>query len=199
MANLTSIAQRLNDVEINNNAPVSSQTQRRVGSDINYLLDYLGIINGATIGGPITGLNVFSPVQSVSYSATYTNAGLGTPVSLFTFQGGNDRPLKFFKRTGALDIAGQDNLLPIYELLNLLATASTNTVTAGSTVYIVTVNGIEAGRTTRNAGLGIFTTSPTYSKEITHAVAGTNTVAVNKVAATLTNTTVTSSFEFVAL
>ena len=105
MADLVSIAQRLNDVEINNNAPVSSQTFRRVGSDINYLLDYLGVTNGATIGGPVTGLNVFSPVQSVSYSLTLTNTNRNTDVTLFTFTGGGDRPLRFFKRSSDLACA----------------------------------------------------------------------------------------------
>ena len=77
MADLISQANRLNDVEINNNAPVSSQTMRRVGSDINYLLDYLGIDNGDTIGGPVTGLNVFSPIQTLTFSRTFTAADIG--------------------------------------------------------------------------------------------------------------------------
>lgn len=219
MANLPSIAQRLNDVEINNNAPVSSQTFRRSGSSVNYLLDLVGATNGDTNPtGPLG--TILRPVATISYSTTFTNSPLNTPITLFTFEGGGDRPLKFFRRSSGFGIAelqrnsdtsnlalvaefytvrSDSDSFPIFRLLNLLATASTNTVSAGQPVYIVSVNGIEAGRTVRDAGIGVFSTSISYSREINMAPIGTNTVTVTKVASTLSNTTVTASFEYVAI
>lgn len=48
MADLPSIANRLNDIEISANAPLTESLLRKIGSDINLLLDFLGINNGET-------------------------------------------------------------------------------------------------------------------------------------------------------
>lgn len=48
MADLPTEAQRLNDTEISNNAPVTTTLFQRIGSNINFLLDFLGISNGET-------------------------------------------------------------------------------------------------------------------------------------------------------
>lgn len=207
MADLPSIAQRLNDIEINNNAPVSSQTFRRKGSTINYILDFLGINNGSTLSGPNSGLNIFSAPQSFSYSFTFTNANAGQTINLFTFQGGGNRPLYFFRRSNnftdtvdsldlfpsALNRPPDAFQYPIFYLLSFLA-ANTNGVGAsGTPVFIVYCNGIEMGRTVKG--------QPTqYSKEITHSPAGTNTVSVLMAQALVSGTVpVSNSLEYVAL
>lgn len=218
MADLVSLAQRLNDVEINNDAPVSSQTFRRVGSDINFLLDYLGIDNGDTLGGPTTGLNVFSAVQSFSYSYTFTSADFNVPKTLFTFEGGGDRPLQFFQRsTGNFRIAEAQQsfdtsnaanvselttirtpgvFLPCWNLLYQLHSSYTNSVSIGSPIFTVHCNGVEMGRTIRQTAPLV---TIQYSREITHAPSGTNTVTVTLNAPTIASTAVSSSLEYVAL
>lgn len=56
MADLSPFADRLNDVEINNNAPVTSTLMRRLGQNINFLLDLLNITDGSNTpsGGGFT-------------------------------------------------------------------------------------------------------------------------------------------------
>lgn len=224
MADLPSIANRLNDVEINNNAPVSSQTFRRVGSDINYLLDYLGIDNGDTIGGPISGLNVFSPVQSFTYTKTFTAADNGIAVPLFTFQGGGERPLSFFTRSSSfrsltvnIDQLGLPSdptrfvedikRFPIFYLLWQIAQqiqpfgiSPVNPLT--TKMYTVFVNGIQAGTVnSRDASPSTDRIVIEQSLEIIHAPAGTNTVTVlrNAIANASVNPTVSQTSEYVAL
>lgn len=51
MADLPSVADRLNDVEINANQPVTQTLFQRIGSNVNFLLDLLGIDDGSTISG----------------------------------------------------------------------------------------------------------------------------------------------------
>jgi len=48
MADLTPFADRMNDVEIQANAGLSETLMRRLGSNINFLLDFLGVSDGAT-------------------------------------------------------------------------------------------------------------------------------------------------------
>lgn len=51
MADLSPLADRMNDVEISPNAPLTETLLRRVGSNINYLLDFLGVTDGSTSPG----------------------------------------------------------------------------------------------------------------------------------------------------
>jgi len=48
MADLPTVADRLNDTEITANAPLTETLMRRIGSNINFLLDFLGVSDGAT-------------------------------------------------------------------------------------------------------------------------------------------------------
>ena len=48
MADLPIAANRMNDVEITGNAPVTQNVMQKIGSNLNYLLQYLNISNGAT-------------------------------------------------------------------------------------------------------------------------------------------------------
>jgi hypothetical protein len=48
MADLPILADRVNDIEVAANAPVTETLMRRFGSNINYLLDFLGITDGST-------------------------------------------------------------------------------------------------------------------------------------------------------
>lgn len=48
MADLPSIADRVNDIEVAANAPLTESLFRKKGSDINLLLDFLGITDGST-------------------------------------------------------------------------------------------------------------------------------------------------------
>lgn len=48
MADLPTLADRLNDVEVSADAPLTETFFRRVGSNINFLLDFLGVTDGAT-------------------------------------------------------------------------------------------------------------------------------------------------------
>jgi hypothetical protein len=68
MPNLISQANRLNDVEINNNKPVTSGVFRRIGSSVNFLLDLVGANDGDTAtSGPLG--TVLIPPQVISFSA----------------------------------------------------------------------------------------------------------------------------------
>lgn len=201
MADLSSQANRLNDVEINNNKPVSSGVFRRIGSNINYLLDYLGVSNGATTAGPSSGVNVFTPAQAISYSLTLNGSTpIGTPQTLFTFTGGGDRPLMFFRRTSGFRVAerkffgnvitdlyanslgyGLDVFPVLYILRNSIGDISDSNISMttypAQIVSRVFVNGIEAGRVTRNSSGGsLFGLA--YNFDIAHAPTGTNTVTV---------------------
>lgn len=199
MADLVSIAQRLNDVEINNNAPVSSQTFRRVGSDINYLLDLVGANNGDTNPtGPLG--TILRDVATVTYSYTVLNSPIGVDTTIFTFVGGGDRPFAFFKRSSNLEIAGSGpfEFKPIFEMLSALA-APVTTISSLGVVYEVKINSILVGTVGRNTG----GTSPlnvlSYSREIHLAPSGTNTVTIRRLQVTSATPTVSSSFEYVAL
>lgn len=48
MADLPSIANRINDIEVAANAPITETLKRREGSSNNFLLDFLGIADGST-------------------------------------------------------------------------------------------------------------------------------------------------------
>jgi hypothetical protein len=184
VANLTSLAQRLNDVEIDNNAPVSSQTFRRIGSDINYMLDYLGIDDGEALAGALTGLNVFSAPETFSYSYTFTNTDVGVPKTLFTFKGGGNRPLMFHRLSSGFGApplnynfttdASSEQLYrhPVLNLLLQLSTAN-SAAAIGQPICIIKCNAVEMARVT--AGLPRVIQ---YSREINFAPAGVNTLTV---------------------
>lgn len=48
MADLPNFADRVNDVEVSANAPITESLHRKYGSNINFLLDFLGISDGET-------------------------------------------------------------------------------------------------------------------------------------------------------
>jgi hypothetical protein len=217
MANLTSQANRLNDIEINNNKPVTGQVFRRIGSNVNYLLDYLGITNGASLAGPSTGLNVFSPVQNFSYNYTFNAGDIGVDRQIFTFTGGGDRPLCFFNRTGdgfstgkikanpiqivsgfaqVNDHAVPSTQYPIFDLAYRMAQIFGGTqIVSGSVTspyIIIKVNGTEAARI---ASAGTITIQ--QFREITHAPSGTNSVTVRILGSYTAN--ISGSYEYVAL
>ncbi len=48
MADLPTIADRINDIEVSANAPLSESVNRRYGSNINFILDFLGVSDGET-------------------------------------------------------------------------------------------------------------------------------------------------------
>lgn len=201
MADLPSIANRLNDVEINNNAPVSSQTFRRVGSDINYLLDLVGANNGDTNPTGPLGI-ILRPVATITYNYTLTNSPLNTDITLFTFTGGGDRPLSFFKRASGLSIPGSGpfQLNPIQNLLNFAANTSGGVTSFGAAITFK-VNGIVAGTVGVPAVFQPWQVL-SYSREIYLAPNGLNTVTVTKNQATLgpsSSLNFSDSFEYVAL
>lgn len=192
MANLPSIAQRLNDVEINNNAPVSSQTMRRVGSDINYLLDLVGANNGDTNPtGPLG--TILQPTQNISFSTTIVSAQNNTDVPIFSFTGGGDRPLRWWIPSSGFEapsarlsfdtsnLATIDtfyvtvpNSLPILYILNQIYTSAIGAGAAGSLMR-VKINGVTAGTVSM-----VFSQnrSISYNREITIAPTGVHTVYV---------------------
>lgn len=215
MANLPTVGQRLNDVEINNNKPVTSQLFRRIGSNINYLLDFLSITDGSLTPGGGT-FNQFSSPQSLSYSYTFTNADLNNPITLFTFSGAGDRPLYYYKDNGSgFSSAGNTgtsplrtlpdsyhnrfapSLNPVWDVAYQLAAA--NVGGAGSVVaFEVKVNGVVFARTVTNTSSAV--DSIEYFSEITQAPTGTNTVtATLKVASLPSSISISSAFRCVAL
>lgn len=68
MADLPSVTDRLNDTEIAANAPLTETLMRRVGSNINFLLDFLGISDGET--SPSGDLNEF--IAALTLMGTHT-------------------------------------------------------------------------------------------------------------------------------
>ena len=68
MANLPTVANRLNDIEISSNGPQTESLWRRVGSNVNFLLDFLGVVNGET--DPTGTLSDLS--QAVELASTHT-------------------------------------------------------------------------------------------------------------------------------
>lgn len=98
MANLTSQANRLTDVEINNNKPVTSQVFRRLGSSVNFLLDTVGATNGATsIAGGLGDL--LTAEENLSFTLSYSNPTSGSTFNLFNFQGSTTRALLWYKKS----------------------------------------------------------------------------------------------------
>ena len=102
MADLPTIAQRLNDVEINNNAPVTSQTNRRIGSSINFLLDFLGVANGETTAAGALG-KVGEAKQTITWAVTPQVIPAGGFITLFTFTGDNDRHISWVKKASGFN------------------------------------------------------------------------------------------------
>lgn len=215
MANLPTIGQRLNDVEINNNKPVASQVFRRIGSNINFLLDFLSITDGSSSPGG-GAFNQFSSPQSLTYSHTFTNADLNNPITLFTFEGADDRPLYFYKDNGsgfanagttgttplrtlpdAYHYRFAPSVNPIWEIAYNLANA--NVGGAGNAVaFEIKVNGVNFARTITNTSTTVDAIE--YFSEITQAPSGTHTVtATLKVASLPSPIAISSSFRCVAL
>ena len=81
MADLPSQANRMNDIEITANAAATESVFRRIGSNLNFLLDFLGVSNGSTSASGI--LSDFTSALSTVEGHTIAlqaniNAGLGT-------------------------------------------------------------------------------------------------------------------------
>lgn len=95
MANLPSIAQRINDIEVAANAPLTESLMRKKGSDINLLLDFLGITDGSTSATGLLSdfLIALATVDSHTISLeAVANFGAGT-VSVGTYS-----PIRFVNR-----------------------------------------------------------------------------------------------------
>lgn len=86
MADLSPLADRLNDTEISANAPLTESLFRRFGSNINFLLDFLGISDGATApSGALNDLsNAISTIEAhtIDLVANITTSGI-TSVGTF--------------------------------------------------------------------------------------------------------------------
>lgn len=68
MALLPNLAGRLNNIEISSGAPVTETLLRRFGSNINLLLDFLGITDGSSVAtGDLSDLS-----QAVSLASSHT-------------------------------------------------------------------------------------------------------------------------------
>lgn len=88
MADLLSIANRLNDIEIQNDAILSTTLNRRVGQNINYILDRLGVANGTTPpASPITIDRVLDIGNALTMGWQATN------LSLDGFTGASDNDI----------------------------------------------------------------------------------------------------------
>lgn len=82
MADLPNFADRMNDVEIAANAPLTETLMRKYGSNINLLLDFLGIADGTTsasgtLSDLINAVN-FIDTNSMTQQASFTPGGPGT-------------------------------------------------------------------------------------------------------------------------
>jgi len=79
MADLPSIAQRINDIQVAANAPITESTQRTLGSDINFLLDFLGITNGETSTSGIISefISALDTIRNHTMNLEFTHPGSG--------------------------------------------------------------------------------------------------------------------------
>lgn len=94
MADLPIIADRLNDTEISGNAPVTETLMRRIGSNINYLLDFLGVPDGSTSAtGQISDL-----VNAINVIDGHTITKQGVFTNNSTQVVGTYSPIKFVNR-----------------------------------------------------------------------------------------------------
>jgi len=102
MPNLISQANRLNDVEINNNKPVTSGVFRRIGSSVNFLLDLVGANDGDTATTGPLGTLLTSP-EIIFFSANVGVSFLATnvPLDLFTFSGNTERHTSWVRKNGS--------------------------------------------------------------------------------------------------
>lgn len=78
MADLPTVTDHLNDIEIAANAPLTETLMRRLGSNINYLLDFLGIADGTTDPGSAAGLSDFFAAVNTINNHTITNVATTT-------------------------------------------------------------------------------------------------------------------------
>ena len=79
MADLPSIAQRYNDIQVAANAPVTESLVRQGGSNDNFLLDLFGILDGetATAGVFADIINAFTLINSHQMTLVFTIPGNG--------------------------------------------------------------------------------------------------------------------------
>lgn len=80
MANLPNQANRLNDIEVSASAPLTETLFRRLGSNINYILDFLGVSNGATSTAGALGafVSALSLVENHNMNLLYTSITTGS-------------------------------------------------------------------------------------------------------------------------
>lgn len=80
MADLPTIADRLNDIEISASAPVTETLWRRFGSNINFILDFLGVSDGdTTASGDLSDFaQALSTIRSHTLALQFTNPSTGT-------------------------------------------------------------------------------------------------------------------------
>lgn len=182
MPNLISQANRLNDVEINNNKPVTSGVFRRIGSSINFLLDLVGANDGDTSSGGGLG-DILQAEQTLSFTLSYSNPTSGTSFTLFNFQGSATRPIMWYKKSSGFSepISKQIGVIgfnglgafgfngPAISIIN--DTVAANPPSAGN--WDLRVNGVTIAEY-RPSATNIF--NPV--RDITIAPAGTNTLAL---------------------
>ncbi len=79
MADLPTVADRINDIEVSSNAPQTETLWRRIGSNINILLDAFGLADGDTsAAGDLNDLTIaLSTIRAHTMTLQFTNPGNG--------------------------------------------------------------------------------------------------------------------------
>lgn len=89
MADLPTAAQRVNDIEVSANAVLSESVNRKYGSNINFLLDFLNVPDGSTdpsaIGNIGDFFNAINIVSAHTMSLELSYGGTGGPVAVGTY------------------------------------------------------------------------------------------------------------------
>ena len=193
MANLTSQANRMNDVEINNNKPVSSSVFRRIGSNVNYLLDFLGVTDGAT--STTSPLGTISQAKTtLSYSLSLDNSVIGTARSLFTFNGGDERVIRYYATSDGVAIYGSDDMKPIKIIADYLSSFNQGGVGAFGLLYTIQLDSF----TVCSITVGLYgEKNTTQIREITVVPSGSHTVKITKHTTTTNTPNITGSLSYI--
>ena len=97
MADLPILADRLNDIEISSGAPITEALKRKVGSNINYLLDFLGITDGSTsVAGTLSEFS--QALETISNSSMTNIASIGTSAGPGTLALGSFDSNRFIRK-----------------------------------------------------------------------------------------------------
>lgn len=96
MADLPVLADRVNDIEVSANAPITESLHRKYGSNINYLLDFLGVSDGDTT--PSGALSDFSQALELVNSHTMSLEASTTTTATGVFNVGTFNKINFINR-----------------------------------------------------------------------------------------------------